>query len=382
MKRHSFIRTGIMGISAAVLGLSMTANAQTPAADWVGKLTFSGDARLRLNETEDAGVNNFSELVRARITTLAKVNDSITANLRLATYAASGEAVNTWNGNGVTSSNEPFGSYEAKKPFALDIASINYKIIDSLTLTGGKATNPFFKAGGNEMIFDVDVTLEGFNLKWASEYGMFKPFATIQQAQLVDHAVAADSTLVAAQIGSGFSFGQFGGTLAVAEYNYNNLKGEVTPYANGNSTNGTATVNGVTSPLLAREYRLTAVDLEVGMDVGALPLMLFGTYVTNSDGGDSGYLAGVRAGKLVGVNSWMAEYSYRDQQADAVLGAFTDSDFAAGQSNTRGHKLALAYGVMENTSLAANVFLANRYNAAQNGFTAYNRYQIDALVSF
>ena len=373
MKKNAIVRTGILTVSTAVLCFGLAGNAQTPAADWAGKLTFGGDARLRLNQTDDAGAQNFSELVRARIMTLAKVNDSITANLRLATYASSAEYANTTAGNGVTSSNQSFGAYEAKKPFALDIASLNYKIIDGLSLTGGKATNPFFKAGGNEMIFDVDVTLEGFQLKWANEYGMFKPFATIQQAQIVDHAVAADTTLVAGQIGTGFTFGNFGGTLALADYNYNNVKGETATYVNGNSVaNGT----------FLHEYRLTAVDLELGMDVGTIPLLVFGTYVTNSDVGDSGYLAGVRAGKISGVKSWMAEYSYRDQQADAVLGAFTDSDFAAGQSNTRGHKIALAYSVMENTSIAANIFLANRYIAASGGFTPYNRYQLDALVSF
>ena len=95
-----------------------------------------------------------------------------------------------------------------------------------------------------------------------------------------------------------------------------------------------------------------------------LPLSLYGQYVQNyesrdfgtfEDGGeDTAFLVGFRT-NIAGVSF---DYNYRDVEANAVVGGFTDSDFAVGYTNSSGHKLKLKYDFMKNFSIGATYFMA------------------------
>ena len=58
----------------------------------------------------------------------------------------------------------------------------------------------------------------------------------------------------------------------------------------------------------------------------------------DADDLDTGYLAGFKLGKAKSKGSWQFQYQYEDLEADATLGAITDSDFMGGGTDGEGHK--------------------------------------------
>jgi hypothetical protein len=86
----------------------------------------------------------------------------------------------------------------------------------------------------------------------------------------------------------------------------------------------------------------------------AVPLAVYGQYVNNNatdSDEDTGWLTGVKT-KVFGFG---LDYNYRDVQRNAVVGAFTDSDFANGTTGSRGHKLAVSYDIDKNFSVLARL---------------------------
>ena len=57
-------------------------------------------------------------------------------------------------------------------------------------------------------------------------------------------------------------------------------------------------------------------------------------------------MAGATLGKAKDKGSWQFDYNYRDLEADAVVGAFSDSDFAGGGTGAEGHKLQILLPAM------------------------------------
>jgi hypothetical protein len=170
-------------------------------------------------------------------------------------------------------------------------------------------------------------------------------------------------------------------TLGGSLYAYDNDKSSACP------TTGTVTapcalaVNG-NSP--NEEFKLYEGFGQ--LDIGGLPmpLSLYGQYVNNteaSNGQDTGWLAGIKS-KLYGFN---VDYNYRDVQRNAVVGAFTDSDFANGFTGSRGSKLKVSYEIDKNFALGATYFMANSdfTNATINKKDSdINTLQLDAEAKF
>ena len=68
---------------------------------------------------------------------------------------------------------------------------------------------------------------------------------------------------------------------------------------------------------------------------------------------DTAWLLGAKS-KVFGLN---LDYNYRDVQRYAVVGAFTDSDFANGFTGSRGHKFKVGYDIDKNFAIGATYFL-------------------------
>ncbi len=115
-----------------------------------------------------------------------------------------------------------------------------------------------------------------------------------------------------------------------------------------------------------------------------MPLSLYGQYVHNAEASndkDTGWLAGVKT-KIYGFG---LDYNYRDVQQNAVVGAFTDSDFANGFTGSRGSKLKVSYELDKNFTLGATYFMANSdyTNASVNlKDSDINTLQLDAEAKF
>jgi hypothetical protein len=116
-----------------------------------------------------------------------------------------------------------------------------------------------------------------------------------------------------------------------------------------------------------------------------LPLSLYSQWIHNANANgpqsekDTGYMVGfITRLWEIGVN-----YQYRDVERNAVVGAFTDSDFAGGFTASRGHKLQLNYNIAKNFQFVTTYYLTES-NASNPGFPGSdtNTWQIDLIASF
>ena len=76
---------------------------------------------------------------------------------------------------------------------------------------------------------------------------------------------------------------------------------------------------------------------------------------------------------------WEASYNYRDLEADAVVGIFSDSDFIGGGTNGKGHRFNFAYQLAKNFEAGLTYFLNERKNTDDD---KYRRLQADLIFKF
>ena len=92
-----------------------------------------------------------------RLGVTGKVTDDIEVGLRLATA----ERLSSGNGNPI-STNLTLDDAFTKKAIWLDLAYFKWSPKETgLSIFGGKMENPFYRVGGNQLIYDSDLTPEG-----------------------------------------------------------------------------------------------------------------------------------------------------------------------------------------------------------------------------
>ena len=110
---------------------------------------------------------------------------------------------------------------------------------------------------------------------------------------------------------------------------------------------------------------------------------MFADYVRNSEAhdADTGFALGASVGEVDGAGTWRVGYAYQDLEADAVVGTFTDSDFAAGGTDGKGHVVELNYGLRERLVLGLRYF-RNERGADVGAEHDYNRLQADVMFTY
>ena len=64
-----------------------------------------------------------------------------------------------------------------------------------------------------------------------------------------------------------------------------------------------------------------------------------------------------------------------------MIGAFSDSDFAGGATDSKGHFIRARYGLMENVRVGGT-FIISKYGLASGSAIDYNRMQLDLEMKF
>jgi hypothetical protein len=129
------------------------------------------------------------------------------------------------------------------------------------------------------------------------------------------------------------------------------------------------------------DYNIAELFAELELTAGGRPLTVFADYVTNTEADtlDRGYALGASFGEITRPGTWRVGYAYQDLEADAVIGTFTDSDFAGGGTDGKGHVVEFGYGLRERLRLGVRYFI-NERGAGAGDERDYNRLQAD--VSF
>jgi len=348
-----------------------------PAPGWVEKITVSGDYRFRFESIDEEGKKwRQRDRMRLRLGVGAKVNDQVDVGIRLAT-----------GGFDPISTNQTLGSAFFRKDFGLDAAYFDWHPSPSgaARIIGGKMNNPFYIPGSSQLIWDSDLTPEGIALKLTGVKGDTKPFLNLGYLWAEERAGSADTKVYALQ--AGLTHQTKGGTrlgVGASIYNYTNMKGQKTlvdstkGFGNSVVADPDPAVKDVT---YATDFNLLEFYGEIGVTAGKTPVNFYADYVTNRDAptDDKGYLYGFTLGKTKDPGSWSFNYEYRRLEKDAVVAAFSDSDFIGGGTDGKGHKFSFAYQLSKNTTFGLTYFANTKKLSAP---VDYDRWQVDFAFKF
>ncbi len=375
-------------------------------SSWAEKVKLSGNIRLRyqndrfgndngefLKPDDPTEVMNTTEdrsrfRGRIRLDLNADLIDSREINIGKIT---AGVRVTGGDEDDPVSTNQTFGDYFKRDPIELDLYYLQWQYkpdlpiwgrIPKITVTGGRIPNPWFSS---DLVWDEDLNLEGvaINLKTdtllENKWSVFLTAGAfpLQEVELADD----DKWLYGGQLG--FEAEPFYGLnfkLGGAYYKYNNIVGEVNDETLPGLTDYTAPLSqqkGNTlididpsseiKTALAADFGI--IDITGMVDLGRfhpVHVILEGNYAENIgfdrkkviertsdpyvEKDTHAYRFSVEVGYPVirEFGDWKFSYCHKYIEADAVLDAFTDSDFHLGGTNAKGWIMALEYGIYKN----------------------------------
>ncbi len=312
-----------------------------------GRIKIKGDFRYRHDYIDVEGLSTRNrQRVRARIGVLADVREDVQAGLQLASGPSSPRTTNQTLGNAAST-----------KDIGLDLAYVTWQSpIAGLAFTGGKFKNPLHRPA--PLVWDSDVNPEGI----AVHYGRGEFFATAMAFWTVERSSADDSFMIGGQLGWQHAFD--GGPevlLGTSFYEYTDIKG-ATPLFDGNPRGNSVDAAGN----YLFDFRQLEVFGEVDLGSVGVPLSLFGQYVKNTEAGslDQAFAVGARGSPLERL---ALAYTYRDVDADAVLGIFTDSDFGVGSTDVSGHTFESSLDITDGVAVKLTYFKSETGDSTGSG---------------
>jgi len=393
---------------------------------WTKRIKFYGDIRFRyhadrfsegnspyldFNAINDAGgitnagldgLKNTTEdrdrfRLRFRVGMKAKVTQGVSVGMRLA----------TGNPDNPVSTNQTLGGYGSRYTIALDRMYIKFNsAIEDYALYLGRMPNPWLST---EMVWDEDLNFDGIAFSYYfnrsdnmfDDERQFDPFFTVGAFPLQEVELSSkDKWLYGAQFGFSYlSNNQNTFKMGLAYYYFDNITGvrnspqstltdfTAPPFVQQGNTmfdisNSTEDVNLFA---LAAEYQ--EINLSLVYDIAKLApvhITITGDFVKNTGYDASkvlantgveqsekteGYDVGIHVGwpSVLQKGNWNIGVNYRHLERDAVVDAFSDSDFHLGGTDGKGYKLSLRYGIEENTWLQLRVISANEIDDAPLG---------------
>jgi hypothetical protein len=377
--------------------------------DWLDRLAFEGDLRIRFQSDRFADSNtpaallyddafisgavgtNYADLtnstvdrnryrLRARFGVTARLSDEWSANLRFS----------TGNPLGPVSTSSTSGDISDRFGIKLDRAFARYRPAEWVQVSAGRMPNPYFST---ELLYATDLGFDGAAVSVNPSFGTdWKAFGVIGTYMLRENSLSSDRRLTGIQIGAEWKpTSAIGARIGLANYRYSNVAGQsdttnfgtpsyaITEYERGFRQKGNTLfrINNALQDTGAARWGL-ASDFNVMALTGGLELSMFEPYAVNltaeytrNNGfnaqdiinrtgfnvsrGTDGRLVRLQVGhpSIRQLSDWQFTATYRHLEKDATLDAFTDPDFMFGGTNVKGYTLGFAYGVARNTSLGA-----------------------------
>lgn len=396
--------------------------------EWINKLKFKGDVRVRLQQDNyapengpesyydfnvvnskggvgragpDAFLNTTQDRFRMRTRARFGVDAAISNNLK------AGLRLSTGNTTDPVSTNQTLGTYDNRYQVVWDQVFLEYKGYDVdryhwLTVTGGRMPNPWLYS---DLVWDHDLAFEGVaaTMRMNMNFGGGGLLDDDEQNRTLALTVGAfplqevelsgdDKWMYGTQVtGEWITLKQAVFKIGLAYYAFDHVVGQHNEFEShvndytaprffqkGNSTFDILNDNDEATNLAALGSDYDLIDVTATMDWAYFaPAHVYVTldYVKNIgyqlqpaaaaelgavsqsllDEKTTGYQALLTVGwPDVGVRgNWRAHLAYRYLERDAVLDAFTDSDFHLGGTDAKGWIIGGDYGLMENTWVSA-----------------------------
>jgi Putative porin len=365
---------------AKLVDQSSKLDAFSQSVAWAAKTHFEGDVRLRQETVKADGQTNSQDKnrqrVRVRLGAYTDINPEVSTGIRIA----------TGSDNSANSTNQDLNNYFTKKDLWLDLGYIDYHptAVKNLHLIGGKIKQPWVSEG--DIIWDADINPEGLAATYSYDVSdKFQLFGSGGYYTLKDNVdgngtqFSNDLKMYAGQIGTRFKpLDNLKVTLGGSVYSFDGDHNSPLPGTAGATAGNALAISGNT----INEFRLYEGFAQADISGLMVPLSFYGQFVNNSEassGQDTAWLFGAKTA----VYGFNVDYNYRDVQRNAVVGAFTDSDFAGGFTASRGHKLNINHDIGKNFNLGATYFMATSDAAVAGVKDAdVNTLQLDAVAKF
>lgn len=355
---------------------SMGVYAQSEEKPLAETLQFSGDFRYRHQiETQSPKQQRNLQRIQARFGVSSQLHEDLTLKLRLMT------------GSSANSGNQTLGDDKTpgmpRRNFGLDQAYFDYKPHSVLNLYGGKMPQPFSFVGKNQMLLDRDITLEGVGFKFktdiAEEVQFFTRGGMFWIRENYDSTFGDDLTdhfLNGVQTGLSWKPQDWTVQAGVGSFAYTGLKNNpptnVTAGATGNGN--TLDINGN----YPTNFDIEEIFVEVQRKMGPVDLTLFFETLENKDASTLNKASSY--GFLASYNAWGFSWAQQEVQKDAVVGAFTDSDFGGGVTSSKGQVWSASYKITSKVQAQLTVF--KNKNAIDLIPLDYDRTHIDLSMAF
>jgi len=353
------------------------------AVNSAGGITAAGaNAYLDVNE------NRYRFRGAARLAIESDITDSIKTGMRLS----------TGNTSDLVS---PSQTLDGTAPYAFGIDNLYLRLDERnnnrfpwFTAIGGRFNSPWFSP--TDLIFHKQLTFNGMALTGRLGFGdgsaqQSHAFFTLAAMPIQEIALSAqDKWLYGAQLGTKLRFGDQNLRFAAAIYDYANVQGrENAPnstlfnytapqfFRTGNSLFNILNNGNSTSQLfaLASKFRLVNVAATYDVPVGRHTLEFTADAVKNMGFNAAdvlavtgqqiaprvmGYQGEVSFGdpEVLAAGAWRALIGYRYLERDAVIDAYTDSDFHFGGTDAKG------YYLIGDLGLAKQLWLRMRYQSS------------------
>jgi hypothetical protein len=411
--------------------------------DYLNMFTPFGDVRFRYEgqfnqphlADQDVTANNRLR-IRARVGMRFAYSDELAATVRI----ASGNPNDPISTNQTLTGN--FTPFSVNLDWAyLTVAPGNtFGIRPGLiTVNGGKFPNPMFRT--DELVFDDDLSPEGLNeivallgsplgnprslsldqVKLFAEQWTFSQINNRQDGWMIGGQVNPQMHIGPLQLEAGI--GQYGWVnpdqiAQATSRNTTAFTAAGAPVANSNFNNALVNTNQIVvqhiqppTPVGGKQpaafsaitgflsnWNQTHFQLQATVPdvVQAQPVRLFADFVHNwgavGSNKANGYQVGLRVGQTKVRGDWSAYGWYAYLQQDAVISAFTWSDFGIfGGTNLKGPTVGFDYQLLNPLTLSARAIFANfidRPFVASPGTSNYvnnptqTRLQLDATMKF
>lgn len=363
--------------------------------EWLDRVKVGGDVRVRwqhdsfapdnappaFQQVNGNNVNNTTVSrdrlrVRARLGVDAKLSDKVLAGIQLGT----GNLIDP------VSTNSTLGNNFNRFTVGVDRAFIRYAPVNWAAVVGGRFANPWYSTDlvWNENL-NFDGLVAGLTPKISEQVSAFMTAGAFPVQDIEPNP--------AVSIKSKWLFGYQGGlklnladksnaTLAVGVYDYRRVEGIANPDLNSHTTdlssplsrqqgNSLFLIDNPANSQFALASKFKELNITAGVDIARydpVHVMLSADYVRNIgfdhdeimartgldlEAKNKGYQAKLAVGmpEMRRLGDWQGSVAYRYLERDAVLDAYTDSDFHLGGTDAKGFVLSGSYGIDKNAWL-------------------------------
>ena len=366
-----------------------------------------------------AFLNTTEDTERLRLRARLGINVAVATGWDLGMRLASGSGTNP------VSSNFTLGNNMSDSAFNLDRAYLAYKSPSKqVQVWAGRFANPWLST---DLVWDEDISFGGIAASYAplrplDEEG-FDPYITAGAFPLDDiEQSSQDKWLLGVQTGFNYEWeNQNLFKFAAAYYDFENIKGQFNSFGSnrldftapkfvqkGNTMFDIRNDDKTNTQLAALASDYKEVDITFMYDIASFApthIMLIADFVRNvgfnakenlqaleastnlNFGADAiqEHTDGRKIEVLVGWpkisknGDWNVSVAYKMLESDAVLDAFTDSDFHLGGTDASGYIVKAQYGWADNVWTSFQLLSANEIHGAKLGVDVF---QIDMHMKF